>query len=93
MATEDRSRLISLADYERAAQGSMQPGPHGYAFGGAGDEITLADNLASWRRLAIRPRMLVGVAERDPSVSLLGTRRPHPLIIAPMAFQRRGHSG
>lgn len=91
MASEDRSQLISLADYERAAVASMQPGPYGYAFGGAGDEITLADNLASWRRLAIRPRMLVGVAQRDPSVSLLGTRRPHPLIIAPMAFQRLAH--
>jgi 4-hydroxymandelate oxidase len=83
--------LVSLADYERAAEGSMEPGAHGYAFGGAGDEITLADNLASWRRLAIRPRMLVGVGRRDPSVTLLGKRRPHPLIIAPMAFQRLAH--
>src|SRR5205807_8014389 len=66
-------------------------GPHGHAVGGAGDEITLADNVASWRRLAIRPRMLVGVGRRDPSIELLGRRRPHPLIIAPMAFQRLAH--
>src|SRR5947207_930757 len=102
MATEDPSpsepaapgpsgHLISLADYERAAEQVMAPGPHGYAFGGAGDEITLADNLESWRRLAIRPRMLVGVGHRDPSIELLGRRRPHPVIIAPMAFQRLAH--
>ena len=102
MATEDPSAselrgrdaaspLVSLADYERAAEGLMEPGAHGYAFGGAGDEITLADNLASWRRLAIRPRTLVGVGRRDPSVILLGKPRPHPLIIAPMAFQRLAH--
>src|SRR2546421_162358 len=102
MATEDPSpseptatgrpgQLISVADYERAAEEVMAPGPHGYAVGGAGDEITLADNVASWRRLAIRPRMLVGVGRRDPSIELLGRRRPHPLIIAPMAFQRLAH--
>src|SRR5436305_2642844 len=100
MASEDPSSepavsrpgpLISLADYERAAKDVMEPGPHGYAFGGAGDEITLADNLASWRRLAIRPRMLVGVGRRDPSIELLGRRRAHPLIVAPMAFQRLAH--
>jgi isopentenyl diphosphate isomerase/L-lactate dehydrogenase-like FMN-dependent dehydrogenase len=80
--------LISLADYERAAEASMAPGAHSYAVGGAGDEITLADNVAAWRRIAIRPRMLVGVGTRDPGVELLGVPRPHPLIIAPMAFQR-----
>jgi 4-hydroxymandelate oxidase len=83
--------LISLEEYERAAAESMDPAAHGYAYGGAGDEITLRDNLASWARLAIRPRVLVGVGRRDPSVTLLGTRRPHPLIIAPMAFQRLAH--
>ena len=83
-----QQELISLADYERAAEKLIDPAAFGYFFGGAGDEITMRDNLAAWRRLAIRPRMLVGVADRDPSVTLLGKPRPHPLIIAPMAVQR-----
>ncbi len=83
--------LISLADYERAAEELIDPPAFGYFFGGAGDEITMRDNVAAWRRLAIRPRMLAGVAHRDPSVTLLGKRRPHPLIIAPMAVQRLAH--
>ncbi len=91
MAAEDSAPLISLADYERAADASLDPGAHGYFFGGAADEITLRDNLAAWRRLALRPRMLVGVGRRDPAVTLLGKRRPHPLIIAPLAFQRLAH--
>jgi 4-hydroxymandelate oxidase len=41
--------------------------------------------------LAIRPRVLVGVGRRDPAVTLLGSVRPHPLIVAPMAFQRMAH--
>jgi 4-hydroxymandelate oxidase len=87
----DISQLVSLADYERAAEASMEPGAHAYAYGGAGDELTLADNVAAWRRVAIRPRVLVGVGSRDSSVEVLGVRRPHPLLIAPMAFQRMAH--
>jgi isopentenyl diphosphate isomerase/L-lactate dehydrogenase-like FMN-dependent dehydrogenase len=85
------STLFTLADYERAAEERMELGPHGYYAGGAADEHTLQDNVAAWRRLAIRPRMLVGVGERDPGVTVLGRRLPHPLIVAPMAFQLLAH--
>jgi 4-hydroxymandelate oxidase len=84
--------MISLADYERVAETLLEPGALAYYSGGAGDEVTLRDNVAAWRRLAIRPRMLVGTGERDLSIELLGKRRPHPLIIAPMAFQRLAHA-
>jgi 4-hydroxymandelate oxidase len=80
--------LISIADYEAAAEAVLAPGAHGYYYGGAGDEITMRDNLSAWARIALRPRMLVGVGQRDPSVTLLGRRRAHPLIIAPMAYQK-----
>jgi 4-hydroxymandelate oxidase len=89
--TADPDELISLADYEAAAEASLHPGAHGYYYGGAGDEITMRDNQAAWSRLAVRPRVLVGVGERDPGVTLLGRRRPHPLIIAPMAYQKLAH--
>ncbi len=83
---------ITLADLEREAAEVLPPGPLGYYAGGAGDEITLRDNLAAWRRVAILPRMLTGVGARDPAVKVLGRRRSHPLIVAPMAFQRLAHS-
>src|SRR5437660_9627848 len=87
----DAPQLISLADYARAAEKLIDPGAFGYYVGGAGDEITLRDNLAAWRRLAIQPRVLVGVAERDPGVTLLGRPRPHPVLIAPMAVHGLAH--
>ena len=71
-------QLISLPDYERAAAALLDPERLRYLAGGAGDELTLRDNVAAWRRLAIRPRLLVGVGKRDPSVALLGRARPHP---------------
>jgi 4-hydroxymandelate oxidase len=66
-------------------------GAHGYFAGGAGDEITLRDNEASWSRIALLPRMLVDVGERDPSVSVLGKELSHPIVVAPMAYQKHAH--
>ncbi len=77
---------MTLADYEQAAARALDPGTQAYYFGGAADEITLRDNVAAWQRLAIRPRVLVGVGRRDLSVTVLGRPRPHPLLVAPMAL-------
>lgn len=66
-------------------------GGYGYFAGGAGDEITLRDNEASWSRIALLPRMLVDVGERDPSVTLLGRDLRHPIVVAPMAYQKHAH--
>jgi isopentenyl diphosphate isomerase/L-lactate dehydrogenase-like FMN-dependent dehydrogenase len=81
----------TLADFERLAAERLEPGPHGYFAGGAADELTLRANEEAWRRIAIRPRVLVDVSDRDPATTLLGVRRPHPLIVAPMAFHRLVH--
>lgn len=81
-----------MADYERAAAEVLDAGALGYFAGGAGDEITLRDNVAAWARITIRPRVLVGTGTRELGVAVLGRPRPHPLIIAPMAFQRLVHA-
>jgi 4-hydroxymandelate oxidase len=81
----------TLADFERLAEERLEPGPHGYFAGGAADELTLTASQEAWRRIQVRPRVLVDVSERDPSTTLLGERRPHPLIVAPMAFHRLVH--
>jgi 4-hydroxymandelate oxidase len=81
----------TLADFERLAAERLDAGPHGYFAGGAADELTMRASEEAWRRIQIRPRVLVDVSERDPSTTLLGERRPHPLIVAPMAFHRLVH--
>ncbi len=82
---------VTLADYERAARTHLSDRARDYIDGGATDEITLADNLDAWRRLALRPRTFTGLADPDPSIELLGRRRPHPLVIAPTAFAALTH--
>ncbi len=89
--TDSERQLVSVLDYEREAESRLSAGSLAYFAGGADDEITLRDNVAAWQRFAIRPRTLVGVGSRDPSVTVLSRRRPHPLIVAPMAFQVLAH--
>jgi 4-hydroxymandelate oxidase len=52
----------------------------------------MRDNVEAWRRLAIRPRTLVAVSERDLAVTVLGHPRRHPVIIAPTAYHGLAHA-
>ena len=82
---------LTVADFERRAAEVLEPGPHGYYAGGAGDELTLRDNERAWQRLAIRPRVMRDVSAVDPSTTLLGRPRSTPLVVAPLAFQALAH--
>jgi 4-hydroxymandelate oxidase len=76
----------TISDFERRAAEVLPPGPLGYYTGGAGEEITLRDNVAAWQRLALRPRVMVDCAVCDPSTTVLGRSLSHPVIVAPTAF-------
>jgi 4-hydroxymandelate oxidase len=76
---------------EERAREKLPPGAFAFAAGGADDEITLADNIAAWRRLRLRPRMLRDVTAIDTSVSVLGARIAAPLMAAPTGRHRLFH--
>ncbi len=80
-----------VADFERLAEERLDPGAFGYYAGGAGDEQALAGNVESWRRLRLRPRVLVDVAEVSTATTVLGTPVSMPLLVAPTAIQRLAH--
>ena len=83
--------LLNVWDYEAAAAARLDPGAHGYYAGGAGDEVTLRDNVAAYGRLQLRPRVLVDVAGCTTSTTVLGEEVSMPLLVAPVAFQRVAH--
>jgi isopentenyl diphosphate isomerase/L-lactate dehydrogenase-like FMN-dependent dehydrogenase len=83
---------LNVLEYERLAEERVDPGPWGYFVGGAGDERTLADNLASFERWRLRPRMLVDVGAVTTRTSLLGHEVSMPVLVAPTAFQQLAHS-
>lgn len=81
-------QLAGLADFERAARDHMSPMSYEYVTGGAGDECTLRWNEEAWNELRLRARVLVDVSALDTSVTLLGRTLPHPILLAPTAYQK-----
>ena len=82
---------LNVWDYERLAAERLEPGAHGYYAGGAGDELTLRDNVEAYRRWILRPRMLVDVETCTTATTVLGQKISMPLLVAPVAFQRIAH--
>ena len=76
---------------EQRAQRVLAPGAFAFAAAGADDEVTLADNLAAWRRLRVRPRMLRDVTAIDTSTTVLGDRIAAPLMVAPTGRHKLFH--
>ncbi|MFL5652363.1 MAG: alpha-hydroxy acid oxidase [Chloroflexota bacterium] len=89
--TDVLAGVVSLADFEPLAAAAMDPLAYDYVAGGAWDELTLADNMAAWRRHRLRPRVLVDVSSVDTSTSMLGCPVAMPVAIAPMATQELAH--
>jgi isopentenyl diphosphate isomerase/L-lactate dehydrogenase-like FMN-dependent dehydrogenase len=82
---------VNIADLERLAEEALEPGPHGYFAGGAGDERTLRRNVEAFSGWELRPRVLVDVSEVSMSVSVAGAESALPFFVAPVAFQRLAH--
>jgi len=85
------SEPVCVADFERLAESRLEPGAFGYYAGGAEDERALAENVAAWERLRLRPRVLVDVTEVKTETTVLGTSVSMPLLVAPTALQRLAH--
>jgi isopentenyl diphosphate isomerase/L-lactate dehydrogenase-like FMN-dependent dehydrogenase len=78
---------INVADFEGLASEKLEPGVLGYFAGGAGDELTLGENVAAWRHWRLRPRMLAGLSEWGTASELLGDEVSMPVLVAPVAYQ------
>ena len=82
---------INVADAEREGEARLEQGPRDYFAGGAGDEITLRDNVGAWSRWRLRPRVLNDVREVSTEAEVLGKPVSAPILVAPVAYQRMAH--
>jgi isopentenyl diphosphate isomerase/L-lactate dehydrogenase-like FMN-dependent dehydrogenase len=85
------SAPVNVYDYERLAEETLDANAHAYFAGGAGDEVTMRDNLAAFERRKLRPRVLVDVTTVTTRTTVLGTEIALPIMIAPLALQRMAH--
>ncbi|MCB1928805.1 MAG: alpha-hydroxy-acid oxidizing protein [Rhodocyclaceae bacterium] len=82
---------VSLPDYARVAARVLDANACAYFDGGAGDEATLAENGNAWRALRLVPRVLRRLAGGSTRCRLLGRELRHPILLAPVAYQRLAH--
>src|SRR6476619_4367203 len=87
------ARAWSIDDLRRIARRRLPRAVFDFFDGGAEDEGTLRDNRAAYSRVRLLPKVLVDVANVDPSTDILGARSALPIAIAPtgaIGFGRRG---
>lgn len=83
--------IVNLADHELQARQHLDDNAWAYFSGGAADEITLRANRGAWDVLPLWPRVLRPLAGGHTRISLLGRTLLHPILLAPIAFQRLAH--
>lgn len=84
--------LANLADFEAPARARVSDAAWAYLNGGAADEITLRANRAAWDAIRLQPRVLRDLSHGHTRVKLLGRELRHPLLLAPIAYQRLFHA-
>lgn len=84
--------LANLADFEAPARARVDEQAWAYLNGGAADELTLRANRAAWDQLRLHPRVLRDLSAGHTRVQLLGRELQHPILLAPIAYQRLFHA-
>jgi isopentenyl diphosphate isomerase/L-lactate dehydrogenase-like FMN-dependent dehydrogenase len=82
---------VNVFDVQREAERKLDPGPLGYFSGGAGDELTVRENVEAWKGWRLRPRQLTGIESVSTAVEVLGAPVAAPILVAPVAYQRMLH--
>lgn len=78
----------TLRDYEARAKAILGADRAAYFFGGAADERTLEANQKAISEIELIPRMLRDLRGGSTRLTLLGQHMPHPILVAPVAYQR-----
>lgn len=85
------AHVVNLHDHETEARRALDDAAWAYFSGGAADEVTLRANAQAWQSLSLLPRVLAPLQGGHTQVSLLGRLLPHPILLAPVAYQQLAH--
>jgi len=78
--------ILSLDDFERAAERYLPKPVFAYVSGGVEDNVSREGNRAQFERWRFVPRILRGVGKRSQKTVLLGKEYDHPFGIAPIGI-------
>lgn len=85
------SDLVSVSDFQVYAKDCMPSPIYEYITGGGADEFSLKRNRSAFDEWMILPRVLQDVTRGGTQLSMLGENLRHPIILAPVAFQKMVH--
>jgi 4-hydroxymandelate oxidase len=83
---------VDLDALEQHARRVMRPESWVFCDTGADDEITAKENIAAWRKLKLRPRVLRDIVDVDTGVTLLGAHVKTPIVVAPTGRHHLFHA-
>lgn len=83
--------VVSLAAHARHAQTRLDANALAYFDGAAADALTASANRDAWSALQLVPRVLRDLRGGHTRTSLLGRTLVHPILLAPVAYQRMAH--
>eukprot|EP00475_Leptophrys_vorax_P006800 TRINITY_DN1424_c0_g1_i3.p1 TRINITY_DN1424_c0_g1~~TRINITY_DN1424_c0_g1_i3.p1 ORF type:complete len:377 (+),score=87.00 TRINITY_DN1424_c0_g1_i3:521-1651(+) len=85
--------VTSVRDLEAHAAAVLPKQAYDYYRSGADDMISLADNMAAFKKYRLRPRVMVDVSNIDMSTSLQNgsVNISMPICLAPTAMHRMAH--
>ncbi len=83
--------ILCAKDYEDIAGHFIEPSRLAYIAGGSGHDRTLKLNRQAFSGYAITPRLLCDVSDASCQTYLFGKLLPHPILLAPVAFQEMVH--
>jgi len=81
-----RLASVTTEDYRQLAEKRLPTFLYDYIAGGANDEITMAANIADFRKLCIKQHVMRDVSSVDTSTVLSGQASSMPLALAPVGM-------
>jgi isopentenyl diphosphate isomerase/L-lactate dehydrogenase-like FMN-dependent dehydrogenase len=85
------AEALDVFDFEPVAQKKLPPAHWGYLATGTDDDATIRANREGYAHWDLRARRLVDVSKIDPSVEIVGTKWPTPIVVNPVGSQRAFH--
>lgn len=83
--------IFNACDYETLARTRLDPAHLAHLEGGSGGEVTLRANRHGFERIGLEPRLLRDVRGGGTERRVLGQALRHPILLAPVAYQRLFH--
>jgi 4-hydroxymandelate oxidase len=80
-----------VLQFEPLARRRLTKMAYDYVRSGGGDEITMGENRRSFERFRLSPNVLVDVSHLDTRIKLIGVEQEHPMLLAPVSYQRLYH--